>query len=190
MNNIIIYIFLVILILSLIIFYFTPLHRYDKFVVALRLITAFTILFSVLAIVTNVRFHSEHSTNMQLNNFSELMDKLLDENVKIFFAHPEMNYFYDQLMGIRYYTPSTRNKHFENQISMLIYSRAASVIYYIQLNRNRDGYKEAVKVLEGRFNDVMKTFLKSPIFRENWPIYKNRLAGEPIKIYFAKNLNM
>jgi len=190
MEQYIVIVLLIVLALLIVTFYFSSLHKSLKFKVGLQLLTAFAITFFILAIVFNLQFHKDHQKNFQINYFDELIMKFLDDNLKIFILFPQVNYFYEQLIGTNYKTPQNRNKTLENQISMLIYSRGASVIYYIMRNKNTNEYKKSIKVIEERFNQIMQSFLKSPIFKENWYIYNSRLAGEPIRAYFKENFNL
>ena len=46
---------------------------------------------------------------------------------------------------------------------------------------------KGVKALEDRFLKTLGTFFRSPIFRENWIIYKKNLSGGPFREYIEKN---
>lgn len=187
-EHIIIFIFGIIIAFS-IFFYFSRIHQSQKFNVYLQYLIASTIFFTVFALIFQTKSQKEQTVANGINFFTNLIKDFLDENINKFIAHPEMNYYYNQLLGLKNYGSYKRNKVLENQLSMLIFSRSASVLYYIMLNRRQKINEQMNKDLEGRFLNILDSFFQSPIFRENWYVYNKKLAGDPIRIYFKKHFS-
>ena len=174
-------------IIALSVFYYaSTLHKSKKFNVYLKFLAASAIIFTVFALFFQIRVDREQTVANGIQFFTDLIKDFLDENIKLFIENPEIDYYFKQLMGLSEEMPKKRNKLLETQISMLIFSRSASVLYYIQLNERKGVNKDINIDLESRFLNILNSFFQSSIFRENWYIYNKKLAGNPIRIYFKK----
>jgi hypothetical protein len=150
---------------------------------------AVSVLITAYAIYLQINYHKGDTHNNEITFFTNLMKNFLDDNIKIFIKYPHMNYYYAELMGFRYNQRYKRDYMVENQISNIIFSRLASVAYYIETSSNYSS-KEDLTELQSRFDAVIGTFLKSKIFRDNWNIYKEKLSGPPIRRYMENNFGI
>jgi len=177
-------------IIALSVFYYaSTLHKSKKFNVYLNFLTASAIIFTIFALIFQIKADREQTVANGIQFFTDLIKDFLDENIKLFMENPEIDYYFKQLMGLSEEMPKKRNKLLETQISMLLFSRSASVLYYIQLNERKGVNKDINIDLESRFLNILNSFFHSSIFRENWYIYNKKLAGNPIRIYFKKHFS-
>jgi hypothetical protein len=147
------------------------------------------VLITAYAIYLQINYHKGDTHNGEITFFTNLMRNFLDDNIKIFIKYPHMNYYYAELMGFKYKQPYKRDYMAENQISNIIFSRLASVAYYIETSTDYSS-KEDLSELQSRFDAVIGTFLQSKIFRDNWNIYKEKLSGPPIRRYMENNFGI
>lgn len=167
----------------------SSIHKNHKFVIYLRILMAVSVLITAYAIYLQISYYQYDSHNSEITFFTNLMKNFLDDNIKIFIKYPHMNYYYAELMGFRYNQRYKRDYMVENQISNIIFSRLASVAYYIETSSDYSS-KEDLTELQSRFDAVIGTFLKSKIFRDNWKIYKEKLSGPPIRRYMENNFGI
>jgi hypothetical protein len=162
-------------------------HKSEKFKVFFSTMSGIAILFGIFAIVIQTLSFKENVKSKDVEFFDNLTKSFIHDILRLFIENQDMNYYYYDLMGIeRINSETVRNLPKENEISMLIYAKSASVLYYIQIqNENK-----ATKGLQSRFNNIMTTFLSSPTFRGYWPLYNKNLAGDPIRVYFKKYFNI
>lgn len=99
-----------------------------------------------------------------------------------------MNYYYEDLMGIRRIDDNTkRNIVLENQISMLIFSRLAKFAIFIQQSND----KALSSKIENWLGHVTHTFMKSPTLRNYWITeYKPKLSGPASRKYMEDNFKL
>ena len=82
-----------------------------------------SILFSS-AIIIQVYTYNHQRSSEEIEKYADLSKIFLDDTLDLFIKYPEMNYYYEDLMGIKSIDSHTkRNIVLENQISMLIFSR-------------------------------------------------------------------
>jgi hypothetical protein len=98
-----------------------------------------------------------------------------------------MNYYYEDLMGIKAIDNNTkRNILLEEQISMLIFSRLAKFAIFIQTSDAETSTK-----IEKWMGHVTHTFMKSPTLRYYWTHkYKPNLSGPASIKYMKDNYNL
>ena len=114
---------IIIIVISIILFILTILHfwkgnyyRNNKFKILLTVITTFTsIMFSAAIIVQVLSYHNQ-KTNEEIDRYNSLSKIFLDDILEIFMDHPEVNYYYNELVGIQEIDKNTkRNYVLENQ---------------------------------------------------------------------------
>ena len=175
-------------ILILIILYWkSDYYKDDKFKVFLTLLSAVAVIFGIVALIIQGLNYYDTVKQRDTQSFSTLTKEFIHDLLKWFIDNPDMNYYYNDLMGIRYITKNTkRDLVKEHKISMLIYAKLASIAYYVQVNE----YNELTKGIISRTNNIMETFLKSKVFRGYWEDYDKLLAGDPIRKYLKKYFNL
>lgn len=185
---IIIFIIITIFILG-ITYWKSNLYRNQKFKVFFSSISAIAIIFSVLAITIQAFSYIETINLNNTTSYNRLTETFFIGIFQMFLYNKDMQYFYDDLMGIKHIDENTQHRNYikENQMSMLIFSRSIPIIYYIQSN-NYD-YEKTFQLVS-RFNHVMHTFFQSKIFQKYWYIYEEKLAGDPPRIYFKREFNI
>lgn len=191
MKIVTIFTFLILVVVIFSVYYFNSnLHKHEKFKGYVKFLGAIVIVFTIFTIVLQVKSDKEKGTADSIFFFSNLTKDLLDDTFKLFIEHPEVSYYYNQLMGIEDRLPSKRYKEMESQISMIIFSRCASILYYISQNRQQQIVEgEHLKDLENRFLGILGTFFKSSIFRENWYVYNRTLCGDLLRNYIRTHFS-
>ena len=189
----IIYIFFILLLIIIIlsiVFFASNLHKKDKFKSYIKFLGGMVILFTVLSISLQAQSSKEKTATDSVIFFKNLTKELLDDTFKIFIKHKEVNYYYNQLMKLNNKTPQIRYKELESQISMIILSRAASVLYFIKVNREQATIdKKSIDDLEERFLRILDTFFQSEIFREHWRTYERTICGKTLRDYIRQNFS-
>ena len=148
------------------------------------------ILFTVMSISIQAQSSKERITTDSILFFKNLTRELLDDTFKIFIEHKEVNYYYNQLMKIDKETPKVRYKELESQITMIIFSRSASILYFIKANREQEIIdKKSIDDLEERFLKILDTFFQSEIFREHWYTYQKTISGEILVNYVRQHFS-
>ncbi len=183
------------IILSIILFIITILHfwkgnyyRNNKFKILLTVITTFTsIMFSSAIIVQVLNYHNQ-KTNEEIDRYNSLSKVFLDDILDIFMKHPEMNYYYNELVGLKTIDENIkRNYILENQISMLIFSKLAKFAIFVQDTPDKDTSKK----IGNWMGHVSDTFMKSPTLRYYWiNEYKPKLSGPASRAYMEKHFKL
>jgi hypothetical protein len=162
-------------------------YKYDKFRVFLTLLSAIAVIFGILAIVIQGLNYNDTVKQRDSESFANLTKQFIHETLLLFIQNPDMEYYYNDLLGIRHITKNTkRNMGKEHKISMLIYAKLASIVYYVQVNE----YNLSTKGIISRTNNILNTYFKSKVFKGYWHDYDVKLAGDPIRIYLKKHFNM
>ena len=183
-----IFLYVIIFILALFIgFWYSNYYKNIKFQVFLRFLSAIAIIFAILAIVIQGLNFEESLKERNTNFFSNLTKSFIHDILELFMKYPEMNYYYNDLMGYKRINLNTnRNLTQENQISMLIYAKLASIAYFVEIY----GENDLTNGIISRTNNIMKTFLESPTFKSYWEEYDKKLAGNPVRKYLKKYFNI
>ena len=103
----------------------------------------------------------------------------------------EINYYYNELFGLQhlnYGVQYKRRRDLENQITNKIFNTITSFIYFNSVN----DYKPTVNssIIEKRMKKMLDMHVKSPIFLENWEIYKKTLATSMLIGYMKHHYNL
>lgn len=107
---------------------------------------------------------------------NNLSSEIIDNQFLLFIEYPEMNYYYKELVGIDYNLPQRRNYILENQISMIIFCRISSIVYFIDSNKNYPIIdKKTLAMFENKFLRMLHLFFKSTIFQNNFFFYEKIL---------------
>jgi hypothetical protein len=181
-------IILFLVIISIMHFWSSNYYKNNKFKTFLTFVTTITsILFST-AIIIQVFNFNHTKDNEEIIKYNETSKILLDDTIHLFIEHPEMNYYYNDLLGIKKIDQNTkRNLVLENQISMLIFARIAK--FAMVVNESDD--EEITKKLNIWMGHVIETFMKSDTFRNYWiNEYKPKLSGPAARIYMKKYFNL
>ena len=183
------------IVISIILFILTIFHfwkgsyyRNNKFKILLTVITTFTsIMFSSAIIVQVLNYHNQKA-NEEIDRYNSLSKIFLDDILEIFIDHPEVNYYYNELVGIQEIDKNTkRNYVLENQISMLIFSKLAKFAIFAQQATD----KEVTIKIEKWMGHVAETFMKSPTLRYYWiNEYKPKLSGPASRTYMEKHFKL
>jgi hypothetical protein len=166
------------------------LHKNHKFNVFLQLLSSLGALALGATLILTIVSQKETSDMQAVQNFDILYQKFT-ETLQIFMEHPEMNYYYNELFGLQhlnYGIHYKRNRDLENQITTKIFNTMTSFIYYYSVN----DYKPIVNtsIIQKRMKKILDLHVKSPIFLENWEIYKKTLATSMLISYMKQNYKL
>jgi hypothetical protein len=144
-------------------------------------------MFSSAIIVQVLNYHNQKA-NEEIDRYNSLSKVFLDDTLDIFIKNPEMNYYYNELVGIQEIDKNTkRNYVLENQISMLIFSKLAKFAIFAQQATD----KEVTIKIENWMGHVADTFMKSPTLRYYWiNEYKPKLSGPASRAYMEKHFKL
>jgi hypothetical protein len=163
-------------------------YRNNKFKILLTLITTFTSIMFSSAVIVQVLNYNNQKVNEEIDRYNSLSKVFLDDILDTFMKHPEMNYYYNELVGLQTIDNNTkRNYVLENQISMLIFSKLAKFAIFAQETQDKDISKK----IENWMGHVADTFMKSPTLKYYWTNeYKPKLSGPASRAYMEKNFNL
>jgi|688.fasta_scaffold359322_2 hypothetical protein len=163
-------------------------YRNNKFKILLTLITTFTSIMFSSAVIVQVLNYNNQKANEEIDRYNSLSKVFLDDILDIFMKHPEMNYYYNELVGLQTIDNNTkRNYVLENQISMLIFSKLAKFAIFAQETHDKDISKK----IENWMGHVADTFMKSPTLKYYWiNEYKPKLSGPASRTYMEKHFNL
>lgn len=163
-------------------------YKKTKFKVLLSVITTVTsVLFSTAVIIQVLNFNHQN-VNEEIDKYENLSKYFLDDNVQMFLEHPDMNYYYEELIGIKMIDENTvRNIEKERQFSILIFSRMAKTAMYINTTQDQT----LVGPLSIWFKRAIDTYMKSPTLQHYWTtLYKPTLSGPASRLYMKTNYNL
>jgi hypothetical protein len=140
------------------------------------------------AIIIQVLNYNNQKANEEIDRYNGLSKVFLDDILETFMKHPEMNYYYDELVGVKTIDKNTkRNYVLENQISMLIFSKLAKFAIFAQQTHDKDISKK----IENWMGHVADTFMKSPTLKHYWiNEYKPKLSGPASRTYMEEHFNL
>lgn len=180
-------IFIIIVILIISNFWVHSYYKSSKYVVFLRLTQVLvSSLFSIAIIIQVINYSQEQKRELVLR-YVEESKLFLDDTLEIFIAHPEMNYYYEELLGIKKIDANTkRNLTLEHEITMLIFAKLAKWAVYINESDKEESYKSKIWL-----DRIMDTYMKSNIFKNYWiNEYKPKLAGPATLSYMSERYNL
>jgi amino acid transporter len=162
-----------------------------KFQTYIQVLMAATIIMTVYSVYLQQVTFRETANFNQLNSFDNNFQQLLDDTLKFFIDHPEMNYYYDELFyNISEYKEEDRNKNLETQYTFIILSRVSNIIYSYYVYGNKFSEKtERIEQSEATLKNILNSFFNSKIFNANWKSYKQGLATDITKQYISENFN-
>ena len=163
-------------------------HRNVKFRTLLTLITTLSSVGFVSAVFFQAINYYKEKSNEEIDHYNGLSKAFLDDTLELFINHPDMNYYYLDLMGKKAIDKNTkRNYALEHQISMLIFSRLAKFAIFTQQTYD----KEISAKINNWLGHVFSTFIKSPTLQHYWiNEYKPKLSGPESRTYMKENYNM
>ena len=175
----IIFLSAIILILIIITHYtYGDYYKYEKFKIFLTLVATLTGLVFSTAVVIQVYQYKVNQNNEIIDHYNGLSKEFLDYVIELFISHPEMNYYYQELVGI---------KLIDNQISILIFSKMAKFAIFEQ----QTGNAEISSKIKNWMGHVMGTFIKSPTLKHYWTdVYNPLFSGPASKLYMKTNYNL
>lgn len=165
-----------------------PYHKNDKFKVLLTVISTITGIMFGSAVVFQLIGYNTQVADAEINDYNELSKEFLDTVLDTFVQHPEMNYYYNDINGIKLIDKNTkRNYVLEHQISMMIFSKLAKFANFTQ---QIDDQVVSANI-EAWMGHVIGTFIKSPTLRYYWTNhYKPNLSGPIIIKYMEDNFKL
>jgi len=170
-----------------IIYLLSDFHKYPKFNGYLKFLSAIVIIFTIFTLTIQVKSSKEKTVSDSIYFVSNLTKNFLDDSIKLFMNHKEVNYYYYQLVGLDYRTPKKRYIALENQISNIIFSRASIILFFMDANKDSEIIdKGTLDTLEQKFRRILTSFFKSPIFRENWYMYNKSFGSKILRVYIRK----
>ena len=163
----------------------------EKFKTLIALFGSLSIFFTIYNFLLQNQRALELSKATSLKFYSDSFKDILDETVKFFFQHPDMNYYYKELFTNQsIYKEEQRNRVLEHQLTTIIISRAGPIIRFIQdykTNNRDDFYYNQVLVVEENFKKLLGSFFGSKIFSQNYDAIKNGLTSDLTRKYIEKN---
>lgn len=163
-----------------------------KFQTYVQILIASTIIITVYSVYFQIISYKDSVNNQEVQYFENFYKEFLDETVKFFIDHPEMNYYYDELFYNKSnYDERERNKDLESQISIIIFSRMGSIIYYINTYKKTDddSRKDKIRESEKLLLKILDSFFGSKIFGEYWKKFKNGLSDKETIDYIKRHFN-
>lgn len=190
MINIIIFILVFIFIITFLVYHYWThdYHSKSKFQTFLVYVYTIATIILSLAIVFNILTYNDTKKEENVTNYTNISNNFFDEVIKKFMEMDELDYLYNELMGIKKIDKNTkRNITKEHQMCMFIFSKLATfAIYIVETNDIRHSER-----LNQWVTHVMNTYMKSEIFRNYWIYeYKPKVSGYATRKYMADNYGL
>lgn len=163
-----------------------------KFQTYVQVLIAATIIITIYSVYFQIISYKDNVNNQEVQYFDNFYKEFLDETVKFFMDHPEMNYYYDELFYNKSdYDERERNKDLESQISIIIFSRMSSIINYINTYKNteNDERRDKIQQSEKLLLKILDSFFGSNIFNEYWKKFKNGISNQLTIDYIKEHFN-
>jgi len=163
-----------------------------KFQTYVQVLIAATIIITIYSVYFQIISYKDNVNNQEVQYFDNFYKEFLDETVKFFMDHPEMNYYYDELFYNKSdYDERERNKDLESQISIIIFSRMSSIINYINTYKNteNDERRDKIQQSEKLLLKILDSFFGSNIFNEYWKKFKNGISNQLTNDYIKEHFN-
>jgi len=163
-----------------------------KFQTYVQVLIASTIIITVYSVYFQIVSYKDSVNNQEVQYFDNFYKEFLDETIKFFIDHPEMNYYYDELFYNKSdYEQRERNKELESQISIIIFSRMSSIINYINTYKKteNDERRDKIDQSEKLLLKILDSFFGSKIFNEYWKKFKNGLSNKETIDYIKEHFN-
>jgi hypothetical protein len=163
-----------------------------KFQTYVQVLIAGTIIITVYSVYFQIVSYKDSVNNQEVQYFDNFYKEFLDETIKFFIDHPEMNYYYDELFyNTSDYDERERNKDLESQISIIIFSRMSSIINYINTYKKteNDERRDKIEQSEKLLLKILDSFFGSKIFNEYWKKFKNGLSNKQTIDYIKQHFN-
>lgn len=182
---------------SIIVYHYwhTTIGEEEKFKTLIAIIGSISIFFTIYSIYLESRKQLEETTSRSISFYEVAFKEFLDDTIKFFIANPKMNYYYQDLFtNAGDYKEEQRDKVLEGQITIVIMSRADSIIRYIEEfkaseNMEDSNRAENIAVVEEKFKNILSSFFGSKIFLENWENLKVNLNSNDTIQYVKNNFN-
>lgn len=169
----------------------TRIGEEERFKTLIALFGSFSIFFTIYSFYLQNQQKLEQSKAESIKFYSDSFKDILDQTVKFFIDHPNMNYYYRELFAnVSNYKEEDRDRVLEHQITTIIISRAGPIIRYIEdyKTNNKDNfYYRQVLVVESKFKDLLSSFFGSKIFSETYGKIKQGLASDVVRKYIQDN---
>ena len=189
-NSVFIIVAMVILLFIGVVYWFWYGNYYKnlKFMTLLTVLTTLTSIIFVSAAFFQVVSYYTTKANEEIDHYNALSKAFLDDTLELFIDHPEMNYYYQDLMGKKLIDKNTkRNYSLEHQISMLIFSRLAKFAIFAQQTHD----KTISDKIQNWLGHVFNTFIQSPTLQSYWiHEYKPKLSGPASRLYMEEHYNL
>ena len=160
----------------------------SQFQVYLNYLTTLSTIILALAFIFQIISYRNAQSELTIKAYTDLSSVFLDDILQIFIEHPEMDYYYDDLMGLKKITAYTqRNITLEHKISMLIFARLAKFSIFHQESLD----KVHVEKIHNWIKHILDTYLKSDIFKNYWiNEYKAKLSGPSTRKFMKETYNL
>ena len=110
-------------------------HKHIKFVIFLSVLSTISGIVFGSAVVFQIINYNKQKSDEEINIYNQQSKEFLDEIVGLLIQHPEMNYFYNDINGLKPIdATTTRNYVLEHQISTLIFSKILVRVFFIIYN--------------------------------------------------------
>jgi hypothetical protein len=163
-------------------------HKNNKFRTLLTVITTLVSITFVSGVFFQILAYNKQKANEQIDRYNQLSKTFLDDIMYIFIRHPEIDYYYNDLMGKKLIDENTkRNYAIEHKISMLIFSKMAKFAIVSQQTNDTD----VTDKMQGWMGHVFNTFIQSPTLQHYWiNEYKPKLSGPASRLYMETHYNL
>ena len=163
-------------------------HKHIKFVIFLSVLSTISGIVFGSAVVFQIINYNKQKSDEEINMYNQQSKEFLDEIVGLLIQHPEMNYFYNDINGLKPIdATTTRNYVLEHQFSTLIFSKIAKFANFSHHNLEGETH-ENIEIWMGH---IIDTFMKSPTLQYYWTnYYKPDLSGPEIKRYMDTHFKL
>lgn len=148
-----------------------------KTLISIYGISAIGLLLSMFGAYNASKINYVNTINNQISYLNQLFQNITQSISAFFINNKNMRYFYDELYNNIENTDETiRDKNLEQVLTNNILINVDALINYIDSFKITSGTNFQIKVMEEKLLKLLKQFMRSKIFVENWKKFRSTIA--------------
>jgi len=148
-----------------------------KTLISIYGVSALSLLLSVFGAYNAAKINYVNTINSQISYLNQLFQNITQSISTFFTNNKNMKYFYDELYNNIENTDETiRDTNLEQVLTNNILINVDALINYIDSFKITSGTNFQIKVMEEKLLKLLKQFMRSKIFVENWKKFRSTIA--------------
>lgn len=179
-------IYIIIFIVINVLYFTLNIGENDKFKTLISFYGSLSIFISIYSLLLQINQSKLNRISNDIVYINKIFSDIDNDIYTFFEKNDNMYYYYYELYtGTSNYTDKDRKLELEKLLSYKILSNAETIINYIDSLNSADGETSQLKIAELKLKKLLNKFIKSKIFNEYWIEYRDTIAMNWTKDYFA-----